>query len=159
MASGRVYRIPINQLAMGATVQEIVAITASGSIPLQLEEIRVDPFDTTLAEFLVSLSVFTGTFTAGSGGTTITPTKNLLNDAAAGATCKIGNTARTAVGTGTKIQYDAGKINDVNGWAWQPTNIDHYIPIPPSACIALSLDTAPGSTFTVNGCAIFRELF
>lgn len=157
--SGRIYRLPINQLALTASVQEIIAITASSTIPLQLEEIRLDPFDTAVSNFLLSLSLFTGSFTAGSGGTTLTPAKNSPNDAAAGASCKFGNTTRTAVGTGTKLQLDAGKINDVNGWVWQPIDPDHRIAVPVSGCLALSLDTAPGSTFTANGCAIIRELY
>ncbi len=156
--SGRIYRLPINQLSLTASVQEIIAITASSTIPFWLEEIRLDPFDTSINNFLLSLSLFTGTFTAGSGGATLTPAKNQPNDAAAGATCKVGNTTRTATGTGTKLQLDAGKINDVNGWAWQPVDTDHRIAVPVSGSLALSLDTVPGATFTLNGCALIREM-
>ncbi len=157
--SGRIYRVPMNQLAIGTSKQDLWAITASSTIPFWLEEIRLDPTATAVAEYLLSLRLFTGSFTAGSGGST-TPgvVKNLPNDSAAGATSKVGNTTQTAVGTGVDLQVDAGNWNLVNGWAWQPIDSDHRIPVPPSGCIVLSLDTTPVAA-TVNGCAIIREMF
>lgn len=156
--AGRVYRVPMNQLAIGTSKQDLWAITASSTIPLALEEMRLDPIATSVSEYLLSVSVFTSTFTAGSGGTSVTPVKALPNDAAAGATAKIGNTTQTAVGTGTKTQHDAGQWNLVQGWVWQPIDADHRIVVPVSGCFVLSLDTTPTAA-TVNGCAIFRELF
>src|SRR5258708_8847818 len=137
--SGRIYRIPMNQLALGPSQQDLWAITSSSTIPFWLEEIRLDPIATAVAEYLLSLSLFTSTFTAGSGGTTPTPAKNSPNDAAAGATARIGGTTKTLVGTGVKLQLDAGNWNLVNGWVWQPLDSDHRIPIPVSACLPLSL--------------------
>ncbi len=156
--AGRVYRVPMNQLAIGTNKQDLWAITASSSIPFWLEELRLDPIAAAISEYLLSLSVFTGTFTAGSGGASVTPVKALSNDAAAGATAKIGNTTQTAAGTGTKAQHDAGQWNLVNGWAWQPIDSDHRIAVPMSGCLVLSLDTAPTAA-TVNGCAVIREIF
>ena len=155
--AGRVYRVPMNQLAIGTSKQDLWAITASGTIPFALEEIRLDPIATSVAEYLLSIQKFSGAFTAGSGGASVTPVANLPNDAAAGATAKVGNTTQTAVGSGTKTQMDAGQWNLVNGWVWQPLDVDHRIIVPVSACIVLSLDTTP-SAATVNGCAIIREL-
>ena len=156
--AGRVYRVPMNQLALTTSKVDLWAITASSSIPLWLEELRLDPIATSVTEYLLSLSVFTGTFTAGSGGTTVTPVKASANDAGAGATTKVGNTTQTAVGTGSKTQHDAGQWNLVNGWVWQPIDTDHRIAVPVSGCIVLSLDTTP-SAATVNGCAVLREMF
>lgn len=156
--AGRIYRIPMNQLAIGTSKQDLWAMTASSTIPFQLEEIRLDPFATTAADYLLSIATFTGSFTAGSGGSTVTPVKALPNDASAGATAKIGNTTQTAVGTGTKTVHDAGQANIYGGWVWQPVDSDHRIVVPVSGCIVLSLDTTP-SAATVNGCVIIRELF
>lgn len=156
--SGRVYRVPMNQLAIGTSKQDLWAITASSSIPFWLEEIRLDPIATAVSEYLLSLSVFTGSFTAGSGGIGVTPVRALANDSAAGATAKIQNTTQTAVGTGTKTQHDAGQWNLVNGWVWQPLDPDHRIAVPMSGCIVLSLDTTPVAA-AVNGCAVIREMF
>jgi hypothetical protein len=156
--AGRVYRVPMNQLAIGTSKQDLWAITSSSTIPFWLEELRLDPIATGVSEYLLSLNLYTGSYTAGSGGTSVTPAKNLPNDAAAGATAKVGNTSQTVVGSGTKLQLDAGQWNLVNGWAWQPLDIDHRIAVPVSACIVLSLDTTPTAA-TVNGCAIIREMF
>ena len=155
---GRIYRVPMQQLAIGTSKQDLWAITASSSIPFWLEEIRLDPDATSLAVYLLSLSLFTGSFTAGSGGTSVTPAKNLPNDAAAGATAKNGNTTQTVVGAGTKLQHDAGQWNLVNGWVWQPVDTSHRIPVPPSGCIVLSLDSTPTAA-TANGCAVIEEMY
>lgn len=155
--AGRVYRVPMNQLSLGTSKQDLWAITASSTIPLYLEELRLDPIASSVSEYLLSLSLFTSTFTAGSGGTSVTPVVN-GNDASAGATAKIGNTTQTAVNTGVKVVKDAGQWNLVNGWVWQPLDTDHRIVVPVSGCIVLSLDTTPTAA-TVNGCAIIRELY
>ena len=155
--AGRIYRVPMNQLAITTNKVDLWALTASASIPFWLEEIRLDPIATSVSEYLLSLNLFTGNFTAGSGGTTVTPAKNEPNDSSAGASAKVGNTTQTAVGTGTKLQLDAGQWNLVNGWVWQPIDPDHRIAVPVSGCLVLSLDTTP-SAATVNGCAIIREM-
>src|SRR5215469_10027862 len=155
--AGRIYRVPMNQLALSASKVDLWAMTASASIPYWLEEIRLDPIATSVTEYLLSLNLLTGTFTAGSGGTTVTPAKNEPNDSSAGASAKVGNTTQTAVGTGTKLQLDAGQWNLVNGWVWQPIDPDHRLAVPVSGCLVLSLDTTP-SAATVNGCAIIREM-
>lgn len=156
--AGRIYRVPMNQLAISTSKVDLWAITASSTIPFWLEEIRLDPDATAVATYLLSLNLYTGSFTAGSGGTSVTPAKNLPNDAAAGATAKVGNTTQTVVGSGTKLNLDAGQWNLVNGWVWQPIDIDHRVPVPVSGCIVLSLDTTP-SAATANGCAIIREMY
>ena len=156
--SGRVYRVPMNQLALSTSKVDLWALTAGSAIPFLLEEIRLDPIATAVAEYLLSLNVFTGSFTAGSGGTLVSAAKALPNDATNTTVCRIGNTTQTAVGTGGKTNHDAGNWNLVNGWAWQPIDADHRIVVPPSACFVLSLDTTP-SAATVNGCAVFREMY
>jgi hypothetical protein len=156
--AGRVYRVPMNQLAIGTAQKDMWAITASSTIPFLLEEIRLDPVATSVTEYLLSISLFTGTFTAGSGGTTVVPVEADYYDPAAGATAKVGNTTKTAVGTGVKTVHDAGQWNLVNGWVWQPLDTDHRIAVPVSCCIVLALDTTPTAA-TINGCAIIREIF
>lgn len=156
--SGRVYRVYMQQLALGTNKQDLWAITASSTIPFWLEEIRLDPIATSVTEYLLSISLFSSTFSAGSGGTSVTPSKTAFNDASAGATAKVGNTTQTSVSTGVKTQMDAGQWNLVNGWVWQPIDSDHRIAVPMSDCIVLSLDTTPTAA-TVNGCAIIREMF
>jgi hypothetical protein len=147
----------MNAVSSGTTVVDIWAITASATIPFWLEEIRLDPVATAVAESKLSIHLFSGAFTAGSGGTTITPVKTDFNATAAGATAKVVNTTQTTGGTNTVA--DAGLWNVVNGWVWQPIDMDHRLAVPMSGCIVLSLDTAFGTTTTMSGCAIIREMF
>ena len=155
--SGRIYRLPFNALGLSTGKQDLWAITSTSTMPFCLEEVRLDPCATSVAEFNLSVALFTGSFTAGSGGATLTPAKTVPGDAAASLTCKTQNTTQTAVGTGTKTALDAGQWNLVNGWVWQPLDPDHRLMVPISACLVVSLDSTPASQ-TVSGCAIVREL-
>jgi len=149
----------MNSGSMTANKQDLFTVIASSLIPLWIEEIRLDPISSLATEYLLSMKLFTGAYTSGAGGTTITPSKNQFNDAAAGATCRITSSTQTSTsGGGTNTIMDAGNWNLVNGWAWQPIDTDHRIAIPMSGQFSLSLDTTPSSA-TVNGCLIFREMF
>jgi hypothetical protein len=154
----RVYKLPFKALGLGTGAQDLWAITSTSSMPFDLEEIRLDPCATSVSEFPITINLFTGSFTAGSGGATLTPVKLCQGDAAAVTTCKTQNTTQTAVGTGTKTNLDALSWNLVNGLIWQPSYPDHVIPVPVSACLVISLDSTPASQ-TVSGCAIIRERY
>ncbi|HLH96427.1 MAG TPA: hypothetical protein VKW08_15030 [Xanthobacteraceae bacterium] len=156
--AGRVYRLPFNAQSLSTSKQDLWAITTTSASMGFLEEVRLDPCATSISEFSLSLSLFTGSYTAGSGGAALTPAKTIPGDAAATVTCKTQNTTQTAVGSGTKTVLDAGQWNLANGWAWQPLDPDHRILVPISACLVVSLDSTPSSQ-TVSGCAIFREVF
>lgn len=151
----RIYRLPFNALTVAA-VQDLWAITAGASLPCVLEEFRIDPCATSVSEQPITVDLFTGTFTAGSGGSTLTPAKTDEGDAAASFSVKVQNTTRTAVGTGTKTNKDAGAWQLVNGYLWQPLSAASRILIPVNACLAIALNGAPASS-TVSGCAIVSE--
>src|SRR5574337_1561756 len=116
---GRVYSVPMVATALGTTSGgvDLWAITTSASVPIWIEEIRLDGAATSVSDFTLSMKVFTGTYTAGSGGNSVTPVKRLTGDAAATATAKTINTTKTAVNTGAVVTEDAGAWNLVNGWA------------------------------------------
>jgi hypothetical protein len=152
----RVYRLPFNALGLSTNKQDLWAITTGSSLQAILEEVILDPCSTSVSEFSVSLNLFTGSFTAGSGGTTLTPSKTDQGDAAASFTVKTQNTTQTLVGSGTKTNEDAGQWNLANGWAWQPLAPGHRIIIPISSCLVISLDTTPASQ-TVSGRCIVSE--
>jgi hypothetical protein len=153
--SGRIYSIPFQALGLSTSVQDLWAVTTTSSMPCEIEEIRLDPCATSVSEFNVSLALFTGSYTAGSGGTSRTPRTRVQGDAAASTTCKTQNTTQTAAGSGAKTVLDAGAWNLVNGWVWQPLDPDHRICVPVSACLVVSLDSTPASQ-TVSGCLILH---
>ena len=154
--AGRIYTVPFQNLGLSTNKQDLWALTTSSTVPATLEEIRLDPCATSVSEFAVSLVLFTGSYSAGSGGAVATIAKRNPNEASASSTCKTQNTSQTAVGSGAKLVMDAGSWNLVNGWYWQPINPDHNIIIPVSACLVVSLDTTPASQ-SVSGCLVFRE--
>jgi hypothetical protein len=158
--AGRVYKLPFVAISLGTTSGgvDLFAISSTSASWGFLEEVRLDPCATSISEYSLSLSLFTGSYTAGSGGSTLTPVKGTGGDAAATITCKTLNTTKTLVGSGTKTTFDAGQWNLASGWAWQPLDTDHRQFLPPSGCIVVALDTTPASQ-TVSGCAIFREMF
>lgn len=152
----RVYRLPFNALSLSTVKQDLWAITTGSSLAAVLEEIRLDPCASAISEFDLSISLFTGSYTAGSGGATLTPAKTDQQETSASFTVKTQNTTQTAVGTGTKTVLDAGQWNLVNGWVWQPLDPRHRIIIPISACLVVSLDSTPASQ-VVSGCVIVSE--
>src|SRR5215469_546614 len=152
----RVYRLPLVAINLGASKQDVWAITTGASLGAVMEEIRLDPCSTTLTDFNLSLSLFTGNFTAGAGGATLTPVPTDQADTGSTFTAKSQNTTQTAIGTGNKKTLDAGQWNLVNGWVWQPLDPRHRIVIPVSACLVVSLDSTPSSQI-VSGCMIVSE--
>jgi len=152
----RVYRLPFNALNLGTSKQDLWAITTGASLNAVLEEVRLDPCATGVSEFALTINLFTGSYAAGSLGSSLTPVKTDEADNAASFTVKLQNTTQTGVGTGVKINKDAGSWNLVNGWVWQPLDPRHRIIIPVSTCLVVSLDTTPGSQ-VVSGCLIVSE--
>ena len=152
----RVYRLPFKALTLGTAVADLWAVTTGSSLNAVLEEIRLDPCATAVAEYTLSINLFTGSYTAGSGGSSLTPVPNDPGDAAASFTCKTQNTTQTVVGSGTKTTKDAGSWNLVNGWVHQPLDPRHRIIVPISSCLVLSLDTA-STAIAVSGCMIVSE--
>lgn len=150
-----VYRVPLNALALATSKVDIFSLTTTSTQGCRIEEIRLDPNASAVSEFALTLHIFSGSYTAGTGGTTITAAPVFSQNAASSTTCKVGTT-QTTVGSGTDTLHDVGSFNLVNGWAWQPADTDHRIMVPISCQFVLSLDTTPASQ-TLYGCLIFRE--
>lgn len=157
--AGRVYSVPVNALSMLPVSQDMFSILASSSAPFTVEEVRLDPIATTVSELNLSMHVWTGGFTNSTGGTVITPVKRDFGDVAAGITTRIGCSVKASTASsGVNTVFDAGNWNLVNGWAWQPIDIDHRMVIPPSGLFTLTIDSTPSSA-VVMGCAIVREMY
>ena len=154
--TGRVYSVPFKAINIGTVVSDLWAITTASNMPVDIEDVRLDPCATAISDLLVSFHLFTGAFTAGAGGSAVTPVPRVYGDTAAVTSAKVLNTTQTAAGSGVNTVTDAGEWNLVNGWAWQPLDTDHRITIPVSSCFVVSLDSA-GASETVSGCLILRE--
>lgn len=153
----RIYSVPFQALSVSVK-QDLWAITTISTLDAWIEEIELDPPYTSILELPVSLNLFTGSYSAGSGHTsTPTPAPHDPNDASASFTMALQNSTQTSVGTGTHVVKRAWNWQLVNGLLWQPQQPAHAYRIPPSACMTVSLDLAPGSALNVSGNIIVRE--
>lgn len=162
--TGRVYKIPMDQgTLLSSGKQDLWSISCGSSVPIMLEEIRLDPIATSVTNYFVKVTRFT-TFTAASGGTSLTGRPANYFDAAASFSAQILTTAgisSTTTSTSLTIApqvMDAGTWNLVNGWAWQPIDPDHRITCPSGGAISVSIETTTVTAATVNGCCIVREM-
>lgn len=152
----RIYTIPINGVSVSA-VQDLFSIQATSAGSFYLQEIYLGQITQTSVELLrLSIKRFSGAYSIGSGGSSVTPARNLAGDAAATVTARINDTTQTTGGTSLTLPCDDWNL--INGWQYLPAPEDreHFFI---STAFALSLDTAPGSARTVNGYVKIAEDF
>lgn len=152
----RVYSIPFQQLTLLTQKQDLWAITTGDAIPAVIEEIELDPVGSTIAELAISLNLFTGSYDAGSDGSSATPARHDPADAAASFTVELQNSTQTSTGSGSKLVWRSWNWQLVNGLLWQPQREAQAYLIPVSSCCVVSLDSVP-SALVVAGNVIVRE--
>lgn len=163
--TGRVYKVPFSNLTLGSSAKtDLWDVTCGSSVPIMLEEIRLDPIATAVSELGITVTRFT-TFTAATGGTAIVPKTCNYGDVASSAAVIVMTTATmTATTTSTSVIVapqivDAGNWNLVNGWVWQPIDPDHRITVTAGGGIQVQMISTLASTLSlVSGCLTFREM-
>ena len=106
----------------------------------------------------LTMKRYTGTYTTGAGGSTITPRPLDPGDAAATFTCKANETTRTVVNTGTVVTLPCMNFNWVgNGFLWLPTPRSTIF-LPASSAIVVGLETPPAASTGVSGYVIVEEI-
>lgn len=162
--TGRIYKVPIDNVTMTSSGKlDIFNITPGSSVPVMLEEIRLDPIATSVTNYLLRITRFS-TFTAASGGTSITGRPANYGDVNPSFSAQLMTTLGvTSTNTSTALNVasqtmDAGSWNLVNGWAWQPIDPDHRITITSGGCLSLQLETTTATSALVNGCFTVREM-
>ncbi len=156
---GRFYSIPLSPTAVTAAVDLFEILAASGK-PFILHEIvvaqKTDYGDAAAEGLDVFVKRATGSYTSGSGGSTVTPAKHLTNDAAAGPTAEVFNTTQAAAGTGALTTIRGECWNVQAGWQYLPTPEQRPLFLPAEACV-VSI-SAPADSITVGGVAVIEEL-
>lgn len=162
--TGRVYKIPIDRVVLLTTqAQNLAVVTPGSSTPLILEEIRIDPNATAVAELAWNITRYT-TFTQAAGGTSITASQVNYGDAAPGFIVQfVPTTSVTATNTSSSypvkpMVVDAGTWNTVNGWTYQPIDPDHRINVPAGGNLTVTIVTTTTLGTTVSGSLTVREL-
>ena len=156
---GRFYSIPFSATSVSAAVDafEVLAATAKAFILHRVVLAQSSDYGDTAAEGLsVLMKRATGSYTSGSGGSTVTPVKHLTNDASAGPTAEVCNTSQSAAGSGALTTFLAEAFNIQSGWEYFPPP-EHRLLFLPTEAIVVSI-TAPTDAITLSGTMVVEEL-
>ncbi len=155
---GRFYSIPFSAVAISAA-QDLFEVLAATGKAFYLHEVvfaQSSDYGDAQAEGLqILIKRATGSYTSGSGGSTVTPAKHLTNDAAAGPTAEINNTSQASAGSGALTTLRAEAFNVQGGYQYLPTPEQRYFFLPTEA-VVVSL-TAPADAITLSGTLYVRE--
>lgn len=156
---GRFYSVPFSAVSVSAA-QDLFEVLAASGKPFWLHEIIIaqssDYGDAAAEGLSILIKKATGSYTSGSGGSTVTPAKHLTNDAAAGPTAEINNTTQASAGSGALTTIRAEAFNVQAGWQYLPTPETRIQFLPTEACV-VSI-TAPADAVTMSGTLVFEEL-
>jgi len=156
---GRVYFVPISGTASPAAAFDAFEVLASSGKPFFLNRIclgQTSDYGDAAAEGLrVDVKRATGSYTSGSGGSTVTPAKANTTDAAAGPTAETMNTTQAAAGSGTLTTLLSEAFNVQGGWEFCPPPDRRPLFLPAEA-VVVSV-SAPADAVTVAGVLEFEE--
>lgn len=155
---GRFYSVPFSAVSVSAAVDVFEVLAASGK-PFILHEIAIaqssDYGDAAAEGLSILIKRATGSYTSGSGGSTVTPAKHATNDAAAGPTAETNNTTQASAGSGALTAVRAEAFNVQAGYQYLPTPEQRMVFLPTEACV-VSI-TAPSDALTLSGTLVFEE--
>ena len=153
----RVYRVTGNPTSVASAANtELLQGLATSTGKFQLTRLEIGQLTTeTLTGIIVAISRFTGAFSAGSGGTAITPAKVDTNDASALSTWLQLNSTPISGGTATVLGYHT--MQDVVGMQEIPLP-DDPLQFNVSEALQVKLVTALGATTNLTYIATIREI-
>lgn len=150
----RTYSAQSNNVAVTA-VQDLISIQTTAAMVMEIDELVVGQITaTTVGNLRCTFKRFSGGYSIGSAGTSVTPRPHVFGDSAATCTVRANDTAQTS--GGTSVTLDADAINVINGYTKLPAPEDRWS-FTISQAFVWSLDTAPGSSETMSAKATFRE--
>lgn len=153
---GRIYTAVFNNVAVTA-IQDLFEVVAPADSIVVLHDIHLsqntDVGDA--AEEVLRIELTSGHTTSGSGGSSVTPVAQQVQDSAFGGTCEANNTT----------QASAGTIVTHYVWNWNiRVGFDRiFTPetrpvIAPSRRMCLELPAAPADSVTMSGSITFEEI-
>ncbi len=156
---GRIYTVPFGGTASPAAAFDAFEVLAASAKPFILHEIVLgqssDMGDAAAEGLVVTIKHATGSYTSGSGGSTVTPTKD-TNTASAGPTAEVMNTTQASAGSGA--------LTTIRTEAWNIQGPFQYFPAPeqrrtflPTEAVVVSV-SAPTDAITMTGTLVFEEL-
>lgn len=155
---GRIYTVPLQLTAYTAQI-DLFDIAPADDKPVILHAIYLG--QTTeladAAEEQLGIQIIRGFATVGSGGSSVTATPVNPSDAAAGATCRTGDTTIAVVGAGatTHIHADTWNIRAPYQLIWTPEMRPQCSQ--GQTRIVVRLTGAPADSVTIAGTLYFEE--
>lgn len=135
-----------------SAAQDLFEIPIPATAAAVIHSIQIDQSSdasSTEAERLqVVLKKASGTFTSGSGGSTVTATNHATGDAAGGITAERNNTTQASAGTGTLTTLENWVYDVLAGFEWTPIP-EIRKEFAPSESLVLSL-SAPADALTLH---------
>lgn len=153
---GRIYEVPFSNVSVSA-VQDLFSVQSTSGMAFKLLEIVLGQITVATVESLrLTFKRYSGAYSIGSGGSSITPVKHNFGDAAATVTARGNDTTQTSGGTSSIIRADV--FNEINGFQYLAIP-DKEIILAPSQALIISLDIAPAAARTMNGSLLLEELY
>ena len=152
---GRVYSARVSGVSVAA-VQDLMSLLP-GVKAIAVHEVVIGQVTgTTVNNLPITLKRLSGTLTAGSGGTAVTPQKMDTGGIAAVTTARANDTTSASATTSTILRNEV--YNSVNTYQYLPPPEDRPI-IGPGEQFVLTLDNAPASAQVSSITVTFEELF
>lgn len=159
---GRAYTVATAAVATTTTV-DLAYLKPAADKPILLEYAEVgavggtaDAGDAQEELLRVEVIKLPATVTAGSGGTTPTPTPLAVNDTAAGFTARANDTT-VATTSGTALTIVASGWNNRSPYVYFPAP-EHRIIVANAQAVVFRLNTAPADSLLVSMYCVVREL-
>jgi hypothetical protein len=150
----RVYTAQNNDVSV-STVIDIVSLQTTSGMVAEIHELKLGQVTaTTIGNLRTTFKRFSGGYSIGSGGSSVTPRPHVFGDSAATATARSADTTQTT--GGTSVTLDADSINVINGYDNLPAPEDRWS-FTISQAFVWSLDTAPGTSETMSMSVKFAE--
>jgi hypothetical protein len=150
----RAYTAQSNNVAVTA-VQDLVSLQTTSGMVAEIDEMATGQITaTSIGNLRCTFKRFSGGYSIGSSGSSVTPRPHLFGDSAATCTTRANDTTQTS--GGTSVTLDADAINVINGYNKLPAPEDRWS-FTISQAFVWSLDSAPGSSETMSVKVTFRE--
>src|ERR1051326_1959359 len=109
----RAYTAQSNNISVSA-VQDLMSIQTTSGMVMEIDELAMGQVTAiTIGNLRTTFKRFSGAYSIGSGGSSVTPRAHVFGDSAAICTARANDTVQTT--GGTSVTLDADAINVVNG--------------------------------------------
>ncbi len=150
----RTYTAQSNNVAVSAP-QDLMSIQTAAMVA-EIDELALGQVTAiTIGNLRTTFKRFSGAYTIGSGGPSVTPRPHVFGDSAATCTARANDTVQTS--GGTAVTLDADAINVINGYNKLPAPEDRWS-FTMAQAFVWSLDSTPTGAETMSVRVTFREI-